>query len=776
VDVHISFLSIPLTLKVMVLRVLLGCIFYGLLPASSSAQQPGSWQDHLPYHQAKAVSSSPDKIICATPYALFTVSLKDNAIERRSKINGLSEVGIAAMKADGQSGKTVVAYSDGNVDISTSSSTINLDQLKKSNISPVKNVHSIFLDNNKAWLAASFGIVLVDLLKNEIRETYIIGNEGKKVPVYQVATDQSHVYAATEDGLLSAETANVNLSDFRNWHATAGLAGGSVQQVVAVSNKIVARKHDSLFVRENNNWRFLYTSAGRTKWINSSDGKLLIAEVNASGAPRIIIMEGDGSISNIYQGDVMRSPMDATVKGNEIWIADSVSGLLQSSGNTFKRYQPNSPYRISSGQMVYADNSLWVAAGELNSEYRNSFSKSGFFQYNNMTWKNFTPDAIPALDSLYDLVSVAISSKDRSVWVGSLGGGMLRFKEQEPLQIFKQQSGISPSAFHPGQYRVTGLAFDAEDNLWISNYGATENLVARKSDGSWRKFTPPYSLSNNAVAHLLLDDFNQKWIISPGGDGLLVFNHGLSIDNTGDDRWKLFEAGKGNGNLPDNNVLSIAKDKSGFLWVGTERGIGIIQCAGAVFSGSCEALLPVVQQDNFAGYLFSQETVQDIAVNGADQKWIATKNGVWLITPDGEKTIHHFTSDNSPLFSNDVRKIAIDPRSGDVFFATAKGICSFRGSAIEGTSVNELVKVYPNPVPPGYNGAIAIRGLVNNAIVKITELDGRLVFQTRALGGQAIWDGRDYRGRQASSGVYLVLISDDSRQEKTVGKIVFISR
>jgi hypothetical protein len=66
--------------------------------------------------------------------------------------------------------------------------------------------------------------------------------------------------------------------------------------------------------------------------------------------------------------------------------------------------------------------------------------------------------------------------------------------------------------------------------------------------------------------------------------------------------------------------------------------------------------------------------------------------------------------------------------------------------------------------------------LVNNAIVKITELNGRLVYQTRALGGQAVWDGRDYKGRKISSGIYLVLISNDGRTEKKAAKIIFISK
>ena len=185
---------------------------------------------------------------------------------------------------------------------------------------------------------------------------------------------------------------------------------------------------------------------------------------------------------------------------------------------------------------------------------------------------------------------------------------------------------------------------------------------------------------------------------------------------------------------------------------------------------------PVVKNGNFAGYLFKGQEVRSIAVDGANRKWIATKNGVFLISADGEKIIYQFTEDNSPLLSNDVKKITIDGISGEVFFATQKGICSFRSTATEGAEKNEEVLVFPNPVPPGYAGTIAIRGLVNNAIVKITELDGRLVYQTKALGGQAVWDGKIYKGQKISSGVYLVLVSDEGRKERLATKIFFIQR
>ncbi|HEY0065896.1 MAG TPA: hypothetical protein VGB46_00990, partial [Flavisolibacter sp.] len=179
-------------------------------------------------------------------------------------------------------------------------------------------------------------------------------------------------------------------------------------------------------------------------------------------------------------------------------------------------------------------------------------------------------------------------------------------------------------------------------------------------------------------------------------------------------------------------------------------------------------------EGNFANYLFKGEQVRSIAVDGADRKWVATSGGAWLINPAGDVVLAHFTEDNSPLLSNDVKSIAINGRTGEVFFATGKGIISFRGTATEAEEEKGKVLVFPNPVPPGYEGQIAVRGLPANSIFKIAELNGRLVYQGRTLGGQAVWNGRDLKGNRAASGVYLVIVVDEQKREKEVGKIVLV--
>ncbi|MCZ0211577.1 hypothetical protein OZK63_40155, partial [Streptomyces sp. UMAF16] len=107
---------------------------------------------------------------------------------------------------------------------------------------------------------------------------------------------------------------------------------------------------------------------------------------------------------------------------------------------------------------------------------------------------------------------------------------------------------------------------------------------------------------------------------------------------------------------------------------------------------------------------------------------------------------------NSPLPDNNVQKLVINPNTGEVFISTFTGIVSYRSTATEGTTTNDSVLVFPNPVPPGYSGTIAIRGVSENALVKIADLSGRLVYQTQALGGQAVWNGLNYKGEKVASG------------------------
>jgi hypothetical protein len=237
------------------------------------------------------------------------------------------------------------------------------------------------------------------------------------------------------------------------------------------------------------------------------------------------------------------------------------------------------------------------------------------------------------------------------------------------------------------------------------------------------------------------------------------------------------QLGDNNTVLPNNAVKCLAADKNGAIWVGTNAGITIFNCSSNVFDGACTGNRPIISQDDFNGYLLEGETVVDIAVDGANRKWVATSNGLFLLSEDGYDQLAYFTKENSPLFDNEVNHLAIDGVTGTVYISTGSGIQSFRGEATTGKrrmKSNDIV-VFPHPVDPGYTGPIAISNLVDEANVKITDVSGRLVYETTALGGQAIWNGTDYTGRRAKSGVYLVFVVNEDGGQKGVGKILFLN-
>lgn len=752
-----------------------------LLSFVSVAQQPlppvGEWREHLSYNTAIDVSCGDGKIYCATPYSLFTVNLSDNIIERKSKMTGLSETGISVINYSADNEKLFIAYTNSNIDILYRNDIYNVPDIKIDNIIGDKTIYAVYNHGEIFYLSTGLGVIVVDGSRYEVKDSWFIGNGGNQVKVNGFTGDGQFFYAATEEGLKKAPVNSTGLADYTNWELLSGnngLPSGSCADVITATGKVIAQKNDSLFIQNGNNWDFLYSDGWMIDRIQSSENKILINEKNAIGG-RVVVLNIDATVDRIFTDASLSSPESSLLLNNNLWVADKINGLVYvGQGSQGNIYKLNSPTGIAQGEIVFTNDKFFGASGTVSNSWIGEGNKQGIYSYGNGEWVNYNFKTNPLLDSLPDIITLKKDPRDESIWAGSFGGGLLHISQGPVFEVYKQNF-LGTASGNPQSYRVAGLAFDKENNLWVSNYGAAEPLRVRKANGDWKSFTPPFFITGNTISQIIVDDYNYKWIVSPQGNGLFCFDHGNDTDDVADDRWKRFYAGQGNGGLPENNVLCVAKDKNGFIWVGTSNGIGVIECPGDVFTANgCEAILPIVTNGNFAGYLFNRQEVRSIAVDGANRKWVATAKGVFLVSDDGEEVIYQFTEENSKLLSNDVKWITIDGKSGEVFFATIKGICSFRSTATEGGETNENVMVFPNPVPSGYSGTIAIRGLVENAIVKITELDGRLVYQTRALGGQAIWDGRNYRGQKASSGAYLVLVNNDGRTERLATKIFFI--
>jgi hypothetical protein len=223
----------------------------------------------------------------------------------------------------------------------------------------------------------------------------------------------------------------------------------------------------------------------------------------------------------------------------------------------------------------------------------------------------------------------------------------------------------------------------------------------------------------------------------------------------------------------------MAEDLDGNMWVGTSSGPAVYYNPDAVFSGdnfyATQVIIPRKDGTIYGDLLLATETITAIAIDGANRKWFGTQNsGVYLMSADGLKQIYHFNTANSPILSNSITDIAIDPASGEVFIGTDQGVISFRSTATLGGDAFGKVYVFPNPVRPEYQGNIVVTGLIRDTNVKITDISGNLVFETTSLGGQAIWNGKNMDGKRASTGVYLVFCTNEDGSQTFITKLLFI--
>lgn len=762
-------------MKIKHLFSLLSFSFFTATTLSAQDRPIGSWRSHLPYNQAICAASDGVTVFVATPESFYTYNLAAEEITPYSKVDGMSDVGMSYIGYDNSTQTVILAYANSNIDLFKDGSFFNLPDLKLKAVTGSKTINHIYTDDGLAYLSTDAGIVVINLDKKEIKETYAFSKDNQQIPIRGITITGNDIYAATPSGIFKANKNNINLQDFSVWEHVGDVR--DFRSIASSNNKVFVTGPDTLYSIENNLLVPIYRSDSNTRHLDAGNNGVWLSENYENFSGRI--KKFDTNNQAVDSVKVSGYPAQVTdLMNGTILTADEFNGLTIRQANAGEGYalkKPQGPSASSTFDIYAYNKEVWVAHGGYNEKWIFNNKPYGFSNFNDEKWTQYKLyEYRPFGDTMLDFIRI-IKGPDNNLYAASYQGGVFVLKADGSTELYKQNSILDDSYTAPGKYLATGLAFDSHGNLWITMFGGDHELAVKTKEGNWYEFSAasPRPILHSA-ADVIVDDNDLKWYIAPLGGGIMVYDDGGTIENPNDDRYKNLLSGKGVGGLPDNEVYSIAKDKSGNIWVGTANGIGIISCPSQVLAGTCEAELRVVQYDDFAGYLFANEQVRAIAVDGANRKWIGTNNGLWLLSPDGDKIISRFSAENSPLFSNHIQKITVDQITGDVYIATDKGLMSYRGSATEGGPENKGVVSYPNPVPSGYKGTIAIKGLVENADVRITDISGQLVYRTTALGGQAIWNGMDYTGHRPQSGVYLVFITNKDGSQTATGKIVFM--
>ena len=341
---------------------------------------------------------------------------------------------------------------------------------------------------------------------------------------------------------------------------------------------------------------------------------------------------------------------------------------------------------------------------------------------------------------------------------------------------YQNTGGVLDTTFYSNnRIQISDLKFDKDNNLWGLNSQVQKPLFVKTVNDEWFSFAMNQNIDGLYFDDLIIDQMNNKWGVIYE-KGLFVYNENNTIENTSDDQFKILNTSVGNGNLPSLNIRCIEMDLDGEIWVGSDQGVSVFYSPELVFSGfNFDSQQILIQEGEYGQYLLSSEKINCIKIDGANRKWIGTESaGLYLLSSDGTSEIHHFTKENSPIISNKIIDITLNQENGEVFIGTDKGLVSYRSNATYGENAQGDTYVFPNPVRENYRGNIAINRLIANASVKITDINGSLVYQTVAKGGQANWNGNNFNNERVATGIYLVFSTDENGYENMVSKILFI--
>ncbi len=773
-------------------RLLLSVILWFFIAASFSQEIGiGQWRTHLPYQKVIDVIAFDKVVYAATPFNIFTYNFQDNRIERIDKVKGLNDIGISKIKYHADTRSLLIAYTNTNMDLlREDGSIINISDIKNKEILGNKTINNIEFRDDMAYLSCGFGIVVLDMNKLEIRDTWYIGPEGSFIDVQDLAYNDTSFFAATENGIYYARIDAPNLADFNQWHKENRIPQPNrfFNQIETFSGSIVVNYEaedydgDQLYRFNGSTWDTLFPdNKNRHFQLNTKHDQLLISErgvvtvVNTDFNKEFIIWKPD-------QMFLRPQACDRDNDGN-YWVGDLNLGLLRvwNNGWSGETIRPNGPGTPSVFDMDAGGENVWVAAGGHKSNWGQMYMRDGVFSFIDENWFTHNYKNTEAFDTISDFVCTKVDPANHNItYVGTWGKGLIKFENSELTTIYNQtNSTLRPWIAAEYLTLVSGLDFDSDGNLWVANSGSPELLSVMMKDGTWKSFNLGGGLSGIDISKLMIDHQNQKWIFKRKEGFLIVFNDGNTLDDPTDDKAKVLSSSTGNGAIPGTGVFAMATDQDGEVWIGSDKGICVFSNPELIFEPGAnfdahQILVPRNDGSGLADYLLETEQVTAIAVDGANNKWVGTERaGLFQFSPDGLKELHHFTAENSPLLSNSIIDIVIND-AGEVFIGTTNGIISYKGEATPGKPTNDDVYAYPNPVRENYTGPIAIKGLVNNADVKITDSYGNTVYATKSEGGQAIWNGYTQDGHQVGSGVYLVFVTNSDGSEKIVTKILVI--
>jgi hypothetical protein len=763
------------------------CVSFGLF----AQVETGSWRLHTATMRALDIAQDDEFVYTAYENGLMKYHLASKEKTLLNKMNGLSDILLSCIYYDTLDQALYIGYKNGNIDKISGNTVINIPAIKLASISGSKKINRFYRFGTTVYVATDFGVVLVNPLKNEIKDTYYPTNSVQ--PIVDIEIKDQQILALSPSKLFIGNIGDVLLPSPQGWTQDMRVpmvfnstyaAIEKVNEEVFVLQKSNAFGNDTILKLTPTEFVYFdYYSVGlEIANLTQHENKL---DVLADGA--LLTYNSSGqlieSALSFYLGIYFRPNQMVVLENGEKWMADEFSGPIRVIGAySYEKVTYPGPPRNDFYAMDWNKGKLAIASGRL--EFKSpGFLRHGYYLFQDENWSyndNTTLSQWQGID-IHDFIDISVNPKNpEEVAVSTYSAfpvSIINTADNSCSVYDQTNSPIQLSLAGNGWSLASDVCYDTKGNLWVLNGWSDRPLVVKHADNTWSAFDCGVEARNKYTTRMVSDKDQNLWFATET-NGLFGYNYSETLDNIGDDFHINLTTGDYSGALPSENVTALAVDLDGELWIGTDAGFAVLYNTTGSFTanpGDYNAQRIKVRFEGNVEYVLGSTHITDIEVDGGNRKWMATAGaGLVLLSSDGSEIIKQFTKENSALISNNIYDIKMNQETGELFIITDLGLVSYRSDASQDDADYSSTKVFPNPVRPGYEGLITIQGIRYDSDVKVTDVSGNLIFKTTSNGGTATWDGKRVDGTKVESGVYLIWTATNEGSSNKVGKVVVV--
>lgn len=727
--------------------------------------QTSKWSDLFSYNNVLKIREDGNRLIAATENGIFYYYPGTGEIKKLSKANGLHDVKISAFDYNAATQTGIVGYLNGSMDVITPNGIfLIVDIPLAAGYMGSKKINHISINGDKALISVGYGISIFNIARREFGDTAFFTTGGTYTAANSAVLKDNTVYVATDSGMKTHEI-NATFPVYNTW---ATPFTGSFKKIDAAANKVAISNATQVAYGDGASFQLLTGN-----FIDVRDVKVTTEHIIVSEQTHVFVYNTNGILQKSF--DAGQEINTGLVSNNVIYTGTINSGLFNEQKNSLK---PDGPFRSLAYKLALLNNQIWVSTGRRASyDVASTPSYLGYYHFDGSKW--IYPDYFynnPNI--LFNILDVIPNPSNPSEvfftnYTHTESKGIYKMTNNELSKTYLTNSPEGPYSLRPA-----GCTFDEKNNLLCAVTNTTNGIGFYY----YNRGTDTFVLNNIPVTQSAQKPLTKDGImyvpVPFGNGGMLIYNYNGTPATASDDSFKLLNANNNLPSTPANRGVSVNIDKNDDLWIGTMGGLRILSNPkSAILEDSPQTEEIIIEENGLAEELFRDVLILQITIDSGNQKWVSVDGGgVFYLSPNGDKTIYHFTKANSPLPSDSVTDIQVDEKSGKVYFATLDGIMVYQGDVTEVTSNFGNVLVYPNPVVYAqYKGNVRIRGLASKTNIRITDAAGNLVHSAVANGGYFEWNLANQRGVRVASGIYYVLMTNEDGTDTATAKIAVVN-